>query len=137
MTVTPLIGQDIGAAFRATRRVLDLVLDGEDTPFPEWVTLRQLAAADAPVPRDDLLRALAAGGLDGSAAVDALDRRGAVVDDGAAVTLTESGEARYRELERRVVEVVESLYDGISPADMATTTRVLGELTDRAARYDA
>ena len=137
MTVTPLIGQDIGAAFRATRNVLDQLLDRDGTPFLEWVTMRQLAAADAPVRRDELLRALAPGGGDATGAIAALARHGDVTDDGTTVALTEAGAARYRALERRVVEVVDSLYDGIPAADVQTTKQVLAEITDRAARFAA
>ena len=137
MTVTPLIGQDIGAAFRATRSVLDQLLDRDGTPFLEWVTLRQLAATDEPVARDDLFRALAPGGGDASGALAALVRRGEVTDDGAAVALTAAGAARYRTLERQVVDVVNSLYDGIAPADMDTTKRVLSAITERASRFAA
>ena len=134
MTVTPIIGQDIGAAFRATRDVLDDLLERDGTSFLEWVTLRQLAAADAPMARDDVVRALAPGGGDPHGAIAALAGSGDIVDDGTAVALTTAGDARYRALEAKVVEVVSSLYAGIDPRDMHTTKRVLAEITDRATR---
>ncbi len=134
MTVTPIIGQDIGAAFRATRDVLDDLLDRDGTSFLEWVTLRQLAATDAPMARVDVVRALAPGGGDPHAAIAALAGSGDIVDDGTAVALTTAGDARYRALEAKVVEVVSSLYAGIDPRDMDTTKRVLAEITDRATR---
>jgi hypothetical protein len=137
MTVTPIIGQDIGAASRATRRVLQIILDRDGTPFDEWVTLRGLATADAPVAGDELRRTLAAGGVDGDTAIDALVRSGDLSQVGTAVVLTPAGDARYRALERQVVEVVSALYDGIPAADMATTKRVLGELTEKASHYAA
>jgi hypothetical protein len=137
MTVTPLIGQDIGAAFRATRNVLDLLLDREGTPFLEWVTLRQLASTEKPIARDELLRTLAPGGGDAPTAIAALAANGDVTDDGSTVALTPAGEVRYRALERQVVDVVDSLYVGIAPADMATTKRVLAEITERASAYAA
>ena len=64
----------------------------------------------------------------------ALAGSGDIVDDGTAVALTTAGDARYRALEAKVVEVVSSLYAGIDPRDMDTTKRVLAEITDRATR---
>jgi hypothetical protein len=135
MTVTPIIGQDIGAAFRATRDVLDDLLERDGTSFLEWVTLRQLAAADAPMGRGDVLLALAPGGGDPQGAVAALSGSGDIVDDGTALVLTAAGDARYRALEGKVVEVVSSLYAGIDPQDMDTTKRVLAAITERALAY--
>ena len=106
MTVTPIIGQDIGAAFRATRDVLDDLLERDGTSFLEWVTLRQLAAAHAPMARVDVVLALAPGGGDPHAAIAALAGSGDIVDDGTAVALTTAGDARYRALEAKVVDVV-------------------------------
>ena len=86
---------------------------------------------------DDLFRALAPGGGDASGDVAALVRRGDVTDDGSTVALIAAGAARYRTLERQVVDVVDSLYDGIAPADMDTTKRVLAAITERASAFAA
>jgi DNA-binding MarR family transcriptional regulator len=135
-TAPPFDGRDLNLAARATRDVLDALLAQERIDFDQWVTLRTVGlagevdtarlrpgiAADlrvSPQAANDLLSWLQSTGL-------AEQRDGLTV-------LTPDGRTRFDRLQRAIGAASADLYAGIPLEDLATTARVLREVTDRAA----
>lgn len=141
---TILTGQDIGMAARATRALLDMVLDEAGTTFEIWVTLNTLAQTGSPVRRDALRWDLAGRlGVDESSITPLLDQLASagLVEasrvPGGTVDITPDGEAMYGRLRDAIARTSADLYAGLDPDDLAVTRRVLLEVTDRAtARLD-
>lgn len=135
-TAPPFDGRDLNLAARATRDVLNALLAQARIDFDQWVTLRTVGlaggadtaglppriAADlrvSPRAADDLLSWLLDTGL-------AEQRDGQTL-------LTPAGRARFDRLQRAIGAASADLYAGIPLEDLATTARVLREVTDRAA----
>ena len=135
-TARPFDGRDLNLAARATRDVLDALLAEATIDFEQWVTLRTVGlageidtarlrsgiAADlrvSPQAADDLVSWLLGSGR-------AEERDGLTV-------LTPDGRARFDRLQRAIGVATADLYARIPQADLATTARVLREVTDRAA----
>jgi len=144
VTETPtLTGQDINVAARAVRRLLDALLDEAGITFAGWVAVLTLAQ-DGPAIRRDVLQRDLAENLQADASsitelLDQLESTGLVreaSDAGAAdavhVRLTPDGEALVRRLQEGIGRITAELYSGFDPTDLATTRRVLVEVTERA-----
>jgi DNA-binding MarR family transcriptional regulator len=133
MTQTPpLTGQDIGEAAAAVRVLLTDLLDRAGLVFEDWVALRMLALAGASVDRETLQRDLARElRTDRSTIAASLARlEGAGLVGGAALTIW--GEALFGRLRDAVAQASAQVYSGMDPEDLATTRRVLREVTERA-----
>lgn len=135
-TPTPILsGQEIAVAARATRAVLDAVLRDAGTTFPAWVALNVLGTNGASVPREALQRTLAEGlpADPGSVAglLDEVEAAG-LLRGTASVELTPEGRARYEDLRGAIGAAAARLWAGFDPDDLATTRRVLLEVTERA-----
>jgi DNA-binding MarR family transcriptional regulator len=145
MTTTPILtGRDIGAAERATRALLDRLLDAAEVPFPEWTVLFTLSGS-GPLPASALIERQ----VDGlkvttdvaQATIDALLARGliapsvgtpaATVDD-PVLAFTRAGEAVYLPIRRAVDQIAADLYGDIPTPDLEATHRTLAEVTRRA-----
>jgi DNA-binding MarR family transcriptional regulator len=133
---TPLTGQDINVAARATRSVFDSLLRDAGTTFPVWVALNMLGTAGSRLPREVLRRNLTEGLDADPAAVDGLlDELGSagLAEVGvAAVELTPDGTALHERLRDATADAAARLWSGFDPQDLATTRRVLLEVTERA-----
>ena len=143
INVQAFLGQDIGAAAKATRTVLDSLLAREDVSFADWVTLRTLAQQGTPVWREFLTQYLGENvNLDPGATarlLDGLATRGqirVVVDadgpEGARVSLTEAGETLYGRLQDEVARVTGQLYGDLDPDEIDVARRVLRQVAERA-----
>ena len=133
--VPPLTGQDINLAARATRLVLIAGLDRIDMTFEDWIVINLLGtgqASDVPTLRERLASGLGLEGgrvdqlLSGLVAMNVVER----TDD--AIALAMEGQRRWRRGQAMVAELVATLYAGFGPDDLATTRRVLAEVTARA-----
>ncbi|MEN3306373.1 MAG: hypothetical protein V7603_2575 [Micromonosporaceae bacterium] len=137
-TTPPVTGQDLGMAQNATRALLDDLLARAGTDFPEWLVLRLLHQR-GPLSREALRDNLAAGLALHATAADLLIGRTAARGylradpQDVHIGLTEAGAGRYQGLNDAVAGLTAELYAGFDQADLATTGRVLREVTRRAA----
>ncbi|PPK67039.1 hypothetical protein V5P93_003379 [Actinokineospora auranticolor] len=125
----PFNGLAIGDAAKATRALLDRLLDENATTFPEWVTLFYLAETD--VPESELVTRLDARFKEGRGAevVDSLTRAELIT---AGVSLTETGRARHQRISGGIDRIAERLYGDLPAADRETAGRLLALVTARA-----
>ncbi|HEY6745422.1 MAG TPA: hypothetical protein VI357_06840 [Mycobacteriales bacterium] len=127
MTV-PLNGQVIGQAERATRAVLDRLLDRVGTPFEQWVALN-LTATSGPLPAAELATRLRIPLTEATAALSALAADGLLAPDG---TLTAAGRDRHAEITAGLAAITDRLYGDLPADDLAVAGRVLSLITARA-----
>lgn len=148
--VAPIVtGQDLNVAARATRSVLDQLLERAGTSFPVHVTLLTVAtgAGGAPSPsRQALRQALATGLQIDTAAADELLSQvtgsgllrwsatapGADDVDVARAELTPQGHALYQQVAAATAETAARLWRGFTTSELQTTKRILDEVTARA-----
>lgn len=150
--VAPIVtGQDLNVAARATRSVLDRLLEQAGISFPVHVTLLTVAtgagAGGAPSPSRQALRQALTDGLQiEGAAADELLRQvtaagllrwtattpGAGDRDGAHAELTAEGRALQQRVARATAEVAARLWRDFTPSELETTKRVLDGVTARA-----
>ena len=140
MTTTPPLppiplAVHLGAAARASRALLDRVLEREGLDFERWVVLRGLVTSEAagvPLPTTHELTTLLGGADDHlTAPIQALVDAGLVDGDPAAPQLTAAGRARARALVAEVAAISASVLEGIDPADVEATVRVLQQMAHR------
>lgn len=137
-----LTGRDIGQAERATRALLDRLLEPAGITFHEWVAMNLLANGGGSVVDADTLMRRVAGSqqIELVAASEAvahlveLGLAGSAGDSAAGFALTDAGVARYRDLQQSVDQLVERLYRGLAANDLATAHRVLTAITEHANR---
>jgi DNA-binding MarR family transcriptional regulator len=134
----PVTGQVIGEAERAIQPLLGAVLAEVWIDFPTWVTINLLPGGGEALPRAAVERDLA-GGLraDSGEAHDLLERAAAagLVEagpGGAEVRLTAEGMAAQQRVREGIARTSAQLYGGLDAGDLATTRRVLVEVTRRA-----
>lgn len=147
--VAPIVtGQDLNAAARATRSVLDQLLERAGTSFPVYVTLNTVHAdgGGASPSRLSLRHTLMTGlQMDATAAEGILDRMtaGGLLrwsataphaggPDDPPAELTPEGRALQQRIAADVAEATARLWRGFAPEDLETTKRVLLEVTTRA-----
>jgi hypothetical protein len=153
-TSTPpaLSARDISAAARATRALLDRLLDEVDLPFDEWTVLFVLDGT-GPLGRRELVERQVAGlrvaEATARATVDVMlaagliaeaeAGAGAEVADGGAgraadpcLAPTVAGTAVYRPIRAAVDDITDRIYGDLPPDDVAATRRTLDEVTRRA-----
>jgi DNA-binding MarR family transcriptional regulator len=128
----PLNGMDINLAARATRDVLDALLDQAGLTFAQWVAIQTLAPPHQPVERAALVSDLATRlRIDPPTVSDllgSLAATGHIADD----RLTPSGAALFTRIQAGIGRITATLYADFAPEDLATTRRVLLEITARA-----
>ena len=123
-------------AAQASRAVLEALLRDAGTTFPVWVALNMLGTNGSSLPREVLQGNLVEGLPADPASVDELlvqlvSARLAEVGAGFA-ELTPEGSAFYQRLQGAVAATSARLWSGFDPQDLATTRRVLLEVTERA-----
>jgi DNA-binding MarR family transcriptional regulator len=136
-TAVPLLGQVIGVAARASHGVLVAVLNDHAVTFAEWVALKTLAEEGPAASRLALVTNLASRlDTDETAAEDLADgftSSGIAAEDGQ-IELTPDGRALFDRIFGQVRNASIHLYSGLDPDDLATTRRILMEVSERAAR---
>jgi DNA-binding MarR family transcriptional regulator len=139
-----LTGQDVGEAEGALTALLNHVLSNTDITRTQYITLRVLALrgpAPSPAELHDYLAGQPQLALDRSQVAEllhGLEAKGLVAGsaaDGPGPTqLTAEGAALHARLAEAVGAVTRRVYAGLDPDDLATTHRVLVEVTERARR---
>jgi DNA-binding MarR family transcriptional regulator len=140
-TSTPILtGRDLGAAERATRALLNRLLEDVAMPFPEWTVVFTLGT-DGPQPRGRLV-ARQVDGLKvteatGAATVDRVVSAGlaAPVDPGdptSHLALTEAGRAIFEQVSAGIADIAADVYGTVPEHDLEVTRRTLAEVTRRA-----
>jgi DNA-binding MarR family transcriptional regulator len=136
----PVTGQMIGEAQRALGAVFDILLAEVGISFQTWVALNMLAISGAPMTRGALRARMADGLLADPAAIDPVleamassgQVRAADAGEAAELSLTAAGRATHDRVRAGITSNTARLYAGIDAADLATTGRVLEEVTARA-----
>jgi hypothetical protein len=144
---TPILtGRDIGAAQRATRALLDRVLNAAGLPFDQWTVLFTIGGSGPlrasvlaqgqvqglKVP-PDVGRTTVAAAVDAGLIAPATGPDPAVAStDDPILDFTPKGESVYRPVRQAVDEVTAELYSDLPPADLEATHRTLTEVTRRA-----
>jgi hypothetical protein len=135
-TPAPVTGQDIGMAQNATRALLDNLLADAGSDFEEWVVLRLISQNGGKVGPVALAGTLAGALTLADSPVDRLIRRtvarGFIHQVVEGFTFTNLGAETYLRLSNEVGQITAKLYGDFDPADLATTGRVLREVTRRA-----
>ena len=129
----PLTGQDINVAARATRQALIAGLAPLGVGFEEWVVVNLVGSGQ--VTDEAAMRARLTAGLGSSAAeLDELLESSDLVarTDGGGLALTAAGRETFAAGTKISDALVAELYAGFEPDELATTRRVLVELTERA-----
>ena len=141
-TAPAFTGRDLGIAERATRALLDRLIDEEGVGFAEW-TLVFAIGTDGPQARE----ALVARQVDGlkvdeataAATVDSVVSAGLARPadhgsdgPGSPYTLAEAGEGLYQRMSVRIADIVAALYGDLPAEDLEVTRRTLAEITRRA-----
>jgi DNA-binding MarR family transcriptional regulator len=133
----PVNGQVIGEAQKAIEPLLGQILDEVGTTFPAWVTLNTLAIRGSAVERAELVRGVAAGlnaePSDVRELIDRLLADGLVHEGpGALAELTPAGRELHGRIQARIAANGRRLWADLDPDELATTRRVLVEVTRRA-----
>ncbi|WP_426571076.1 MarR family transcriptional regulator [Aquihabitans sp. McL0605] len=130
-----LNGFIIGQAERATRALLDRLLDEVDTPFETWVVLNLLGQAGGTSPSDALIDrmvdGLRVGELDAWVAVDDARRRG-LAEGTDVLHLTDAGQERFATITAGTKAITGRLYSGFPAEELEVAARILLTVTDRA-----
>jgi DNA-binding MarR family transcriptional regulator len=137
-----LSGRDLGVAERATRALLDRLIDGEGIGFGDWTVVFTIGT-DGPQGHDALVArqvdfrkvdvATAAATLDSVVAAGLVHRADGRGDGpGSPYTLTEAGEGLYQRVSAGIAEIAAEVYGALPPEDLEVTRRTLAEVTRRA-----
>ncbi|MGH3759635.1 MarR family transcriptional regulator [Actinophytocola sp.] len=132
-TPRALDGRDINIAAAATRAVLTVLLDEAGLTFDQSVALR-LMAIGGPGARDEVAGRDTAPGADRAAvraAITELEATGLAAGD-ERVELTERGRELLERVTAATLRASDRLFEGIPTDDVATTSRVLDLITERA-----
>ena len=123
----------------ATRALFNIQLDRATLAFEQWVALRVLAApgpARRATVRGNLAELLSIAPATVDELFDGLAARGLVREDGtgdaATVDLTPQGRAAFNQVNDGGLATAAKLYGDMDSDDLATTKRVLAEITERA-----
>lgn len=129
--------------YLASNAVMEAALRAHDLGRTQWYVLHQLTHG-GPTSQRDLARLLDVERATLTGIVAALVRKGLVEqlpDPGdqrrKVLRLTGAGEALWAALPDPIELILSVAFDGVDAADLATTSRVLREATDRLVRYRA
>jgi DNA-binding MarR family transcriptional regulator len=140
-TTSPVrtLSPDIGQTENVLRALLERLLAPSATTYVQWVTLSVLARGrDAQL--EETLSAEVCNGIKcdlatATAALEVLHERGLIARVGEQarnITLTAAGDRFVQELRQSIAAITEQVYGGLAPEDLATTQRVLSQITERA-----
>ena len=138
MTAT-LNPQILGQAEAAHRAVLDRILAGSGTTYPQWVTLALAGRSSEPLTRavlqERVATALKINAGTAARAVADLDAQGLLEthpDSAETVGLSASGRRLHDDIRQDIDEIMTRVYAGLDPADLEAAGRLLLTLTHRA-----
>jgi hypothetical protein len=134
-TVPTLNGQIIGQAEKATRAVLDRLLDAAGTTFHQWVVVNLVGGEAITAEAETVARLVHGLKIDEDAARRAVGDAlalGLVTVEGGEVALTAEGATRYRKLRAAIDGVTARLYGDLPVDDLQTAARILTVVTERA-----
>ncbi|NED79934.1 winged helix-turn-helix transcriptional regulator, partial [Streptomyces sp. SID11233] len=132
-TATPAVSpRDLALAHYAARAVLEKILARHGITFPQQITLRAAATAEAPRTPDALV-AEVRGYLKTApdavrADLDVLLAAGLLVAEGPHLRATEAGRALLAATAAEVAPVTARVWAGIPAEDLAATARVLAQV---------
>jgi hypothetical protein len=143
MSTTPTLnGQVLGQAERATRAVLDRMLERHGLGFHEWVAVNRTATTEGGTIHKGALVGQLGQGLKideaaARAAVDSAVAAGVLAEDGDngdgdTIGLTDAGRTEYERITGAIAHVTARLYGDLPAEDLATAGRVLTIVTERA-----
>jgi hypothetical protein len=140
MAITQTLNpQILGQAEKAHAALLDRILAGTPNTYQHWVAFNIIGAADGRIDTDAFVERMTGGlKIDDATARAVVDElaEGHMIEttspDGAALELTDDGQATYRWIRKAVDETLGPLYADISADDLATVGRVLALITARA-----
>lgn len=134
-----LNGRILGEAERATRAVLDRLLEETGTTFYQWVALNALAMNGGAIAPDELVRRMVFGlkidaEVAGAAQAELLEQGLATPSSRkpGALELTGEGRERHDRIRAGIEQISERLYGDVPVEDLRVTGRVLTLLTERA-----
>ena len=138
MSTTPTLnGQVLGQAERATRAVLDRMLERHGLGFHEWVAVNRTATTEGGAVHKAALVGQLGQGLKidevaARAAVGSAIEAGVLAEDGDTISLTGAGRTEYDRISGAIAHVTARLYGDLPAEDLATAGRVLTIVTERA-----
>ena len=136
MSITPTLnGQIIGQTEKATRAVLDRLLDRTGTTFHQWVVINLVGGEPLTAEADIVARLVQGLKIDEAAAHRAVgDARslGLVTVEVGTVGLTGAGLARFEAVRAAIDGITGRLYGDLPADDLHTAARVLTVITARA-----
>jgi len=121
--------QLIGATEKSLNALLRQVLTAGDLSEPQWVTLRLAAQRDPDQPLAEFVQKRTHF-ADAEAVIAGLQHRGLLTGD----ALTAEGDALLTQLQAQITTLTAPVWDGLDPADVAATERVLTTVTTRVGR---
>jgi DNA-binding MarR family transcriptional regulator len=130
-----LSGQDINVAARATRQVLVTALEPMHTTFEQWTVINLVGSGQ--VADEAALRARLSAGIGLTepqldALLQQLEAADLITRTGRSLALATAGERQFEAGSAVLADIVGELYGGLDPEELATTRRILVELTARA-----
>jgi hypothetical protein len=129
---TYVTGRDIGQTERAMQQLLESVIAGTPLASTEqWVALTVIANAPVAPDTTGLSRALRSSLSSTTSVAHDLTTLGLVNDRDGWVP-TAAGRVLFGDIFSRVQELTAQLAEGLEPADIETTRRVLATITERA-----
>ena len=135
--LTPVNGQDINLAARATRKALEALLAEQGTTFPPLAVMNVLTTRGGSLDRAALVEfvstVLELDAMTVRLIVHGLEQRGLIAASGErGLELTSEGRHEHKRLSALAGQVTAELYRDLDPRDLAVTRRVLVTLTERA-----
>jgi DNA-binding MarR family transcriptional regulator len=136
-TTAPLANARVlGLAHYAARAVLESVLTRHGATFPQNITLRLVAVAEAPVEREELVAqvvgSLKVDAADAQEVVEELITKGLLAAEESRVRITDAGREFSTEVSAESAEFSARVWGGIPEEDLAAAGRVLTLVTERA-----
>ncbi|MGW2516865.1 MarR family winged helix-turn-helix transcriptional regulator [Streptomyces sp. NPDC001617] len=136
-TTAPLANARVlGLAHYAARAVLESVLARHGATFPQNITLRLVAVAEAPVEREELVAqvvgSLKVDAADAQEVVEELVAKGLLAAEESRLRITDAGREFYAEVSAESAEFSARVWGGIPEEDLAAAGRVLTLVTERA-----
>lgn len=138
MTDAPPLTRVVGQAERTLQSLLHAQLRAAAMSFPEWAAFTHLNDAGT-LGFGRLAETLENGRIvapgEGARVIGEMAEAGWIARDGAGVSISAAGAARYRPLRERVQALTSELVADLPAPDVDATRRTLETITRRAARH--
>ena len=131
--------QILGQAEAAHRALLDRILAGSGTTYPEWVAVALSARSPEPLRRatlrDRIATALKIEANSAAQAITGIDTKGLIEtppERPESARLSAAGRRLHDDIRQAIDAVMTRVYAGLEPADLENAGRLLLTLTNRA-----